>query len=188
MNIAELDSDYVDSSEDEAPRGPVAADSVPNDEVGVPPAIEGVGQKSDVDTKVPNVNSRQFYLSLHSFIIATLLQNLAHILLPSTKFEFTRYSPSTSLRSHGILSLTFAFLSFGIQRTLKGDANLKSTLLCSVMFYCVTSLGNLLLAITSEYGGTTASVGWINCILYIFSLLGLLVEQRQESALFRTLI
>jgi hypothetical protein len=201
MNVPEPATDESDA-DDRPPVGREAI-SASEDTEDIPPmtteptrlaedadAFGQLGQKSKNESFGQRFESSQTSLPLRSFIIATFIIGLTHILLPTTIISsLLRYSQSTYMRYHGISSLTLVWLTLGIKYALQGDIELQSTLLLSLTIYCGTTLSNLALStIISDGGGAFDYFGMTSCFLYLFWMLGLVHMQRREGMLIRNFV
>jgi hypothetical protein len=144
-------------------------------------SFERVRQVSAAKATAPHI-SNQFRIFLQFFIISNMLTGFLHVLLPSlvSSFYISTQSPSTYLRSNGILSLTLTILSLGITRSLQADIGSLTVLTLSFTFYCTATLSNLILAIVYYSGGALDVFGWLNTIFLVIWLLGLVEFQRRD--------
>jgi hypothetical protein len=137
--------------------------------------------QTETRTIVPPVFNTLYRLTFHLYIVATSIEGVLFLFLPSetTSLVSNLFAP-TLIRSESISSLTLLLLCIGVIRSLTFKVSLQSTLDFSLCFQCATSLSNLTIALASGVTGDIDIFVWIKIIFLVPWLLIFLGNQRRS--------
>jgi|SRR5579859_2456339 len=136
---------------------------------------EDAGEQSSSDDKP----SKYRTIILQSFLIATISEGLAYIVLPSITTSFPGLSLSPLLRSQGISLLTIA--AFSAAESLGFSGIKLPTAGRIIVIYCGTMVLNLISSAVSDRGSSFGVYNLVRIALYSFWLVSLAYFERKDA-------